>query len=239
MSLLSRLREKQATKIATVTPATFATQINVQERAVASVATVCVAKSQQDQIVATEKISATDAGTSSRWWLIHYLDRVPVTVSCYPPTTHAEMVKRYGDALAVELFTPIIRQTSAPLTVNEETAIRSWLALIDETDSSVIAEVIAQCQRDANARDYYKSQAAAELPKPSSIPDDRRTCDQCTNLVGLRCQAAKRGEINASRNFEPIRDLLQRCEGYAPDVEDPDRRLGRERWSMRIYKGVE
>lgn len=36
---------------------------------------------------------------------------------------------------------------------------------------------------------------------PDTFPDDRR------------CQAAKRGEIVASRNYEPIRDLPQRCEG--------------------------
>jgi hypothetical protein len=56
---------------------------------------------------------------------------------------------------------------------------------------------------------------AAELPKPAPFPDDRRTCEQCANL-GNRCQAAKRGEIVASRNYEPIRDLPRRCEGYTP-----------------------
>lgn len=60
--------------------------------------------------------------------------------------------------------------------------------------------------------------------------DDRRTCDQCSNLSARRCQAAKRGEIVASRNHEPIRDLPRRCEGYAPGAEDPDRRTGGERW---------
>jgi hypothetical protein len=60
--------------------------------------------------------------------------------------------------------------------------------------------------------------------------DDRRTCYQCTNLIDRRCTAAKRGEILASRNYEPIRDLLRRCEGYSPGADDPDRRHGRERW---------
>lgn len=237
MSLLSRLRESQATKFATATLATFATQANARGRAVASVATVDVAKSPQEQIATTDEVGATDSATASLWWLVHYPDRDPVTVSCYPPATQVDIVKRYGDAVAVDSFTPIIRQTSALLTTNEEMAIRSWLALIDETDSSVIAEVIAQCQQDANARDYFNSRAAAELPKPSSFTDDRRTCNQCANLIALRCQAAKRGEINAGRNYEPIRDVAQRCEGYAPDADDPDRRPGRERWPKRIDKG--
>ena len=67
--------------------------------------------------------------------------------------------------------------------------------------------------------------------------DDRRRCEQCANLVGRRCLAAKRGEIVASRNYEPIHDILKRCEGYAPGTDDPDRRHGSERWSGLIYKG--
>jgi len=67
--------------------------------------------------------------------------------------------------------------------------------------------------------------------------DDRRRCEQCENLVGRRCLAAKRGEIVASRNYEPIHDILKRCEGYAPGTDDPDRRHGRERWPGLIYKG--
>lgn len=125
---------------------------------------------------------------------------------------------------------PTIRQPSAPLTANDEIAIRAWLALIEETDPATIAEVINRCQRDADARDYFTGRAEAELPKPDPFPDDRRTCDQCANLIARRCQAAKRGEIVASRNYEPIRNLLRRCEGYAPDAMDTDRRPGHERW---------
>lgn len=53
-----------------------------------------------------------------------------------------------------------------PMTADEETAIRAWLALIEETDPATIAEVISQCQRDAEARDYFTERAAAELPTP-------------------------------------------------------------------------
>jgi hypothetical protein len=129
------------------------------------------------------------------------------------------------------------------MTASEEAAIRAWLALIEENDPATIAEVIGQCQRDADARDYFTGRAAADDLQENlgnaAFDDDRRTCDQCANLITRRCQAAKRGEIVASRNYEPFRDLPQRCEGYAPGADDPDRRHGRERWPGLIQKGVE
>lgn len=243
MSLLSRLREKQVGKIATATPATFATHEGQRGRTVASVATVAVAKSPQGQTAPPAKVDAGDTATVSRWWLIHYPDRDPLEVACCPEATLAEILERHPDAVAAEPFTPSIRQPSEPLTACEETAIRAWLALIEETDPATIAEVIGQCQQDADARDYFTGRAAAEnLQKnraDAAFDDDRRTCDQCANLIARRCQAAKRGEIVASRNYEPIRDLPRRCEGYAPGAEDPDRRHGRERWPRLIQKGNE
>jgi hypothetical protein len=242
MSLLSRLREKRAGKIATATPATFATQEGVRGRTVASVATVTVAKSPQGETASLAKVGAGNTATVSRWWLIHYHDRDSVEVACCPEATHAETLERHPDAVAAEPFTPIIRQPSAPLTAEEETAIRAWLALIEEIDPATIAEVIGQCHRDADARDYFTERAAAanlQKNRADAADDDRRNCDQCANLIARRCQAAKRGEIVASRNYEPIRDLPRRCEGYAPGTDDSDRRHGRERWPGLIQKGIE
>ena len=165
---------------------------------------------------------SSDTATASRWWLLHYLDCDPVEMACCPEATHAEILERHPDAAAAEPFTPTLRQPSAPLTASEETAIRAWLALIEENDQVIIAEVIDQCQQDADARSYFTGRAAAELPKPDTSPDDRRTCEQCVNLIARRCQAAKRGEIVASRNYEPIRDQPQRCEGFAPHAEGQD-----------------
>ena len=61
--------------------------------------------------------------------------------------------------------------------------------------------------------------------------DDRRRCAECGNL-GERggCLAAQRGKIVASRSYTPIRDLLRRCEAFAPLPTDPDQRPGRDRW---------
>jgi hypothetical protein len=239
MSLLSKLLEKQAIKIATATPATFATEANSSGRSVASAATVNVANSPKYQIAATEQMGAADAVIPSRWWLIHYPDRDPLRVACAPAATYAEIRKQYPHALALEPFTPSIRQPSAQLSANEEAMIREWLVLIDETDTSAVDEVIDQCQRDSGARDYFISRAVAELPKPVLFPDDRRTCDQCSKLAGRRCRAAMHGEIAVSRDYEPILGLPHRCGGYAPREDDFEKRSGAERWPELIYKGAE
>lgn len=156
MSLASLIRGKSASDtFATATPATFATQEGKRGRTVASVATVAVAKSPQGPTAPPAKVSPGDTATASGWWLIHYTNREPAEVACYPDATHAEMLERYVDAVAAEPFTPTILQPSAPLTASEETAIRAWLALIEETDPATIAEVIDQCQRVADAREYF------------------------------------------------------------------------------------
>lgn len=192
MSLSNLIRRKsEPVGFATATPATFATQEGERGRTVATVATVAVAKSQQGKTAPPAKVGAGDTATASRWWLIHYPDREPLEVACCPEATHADILEQHPDAVAAEPFTPTIRQASAPMTASEETAIRAWLALIEETDPATIAEVIGQCQRDADARDYFTGRAAAELPKPDPFPDDRRTCDR-------RRQAAKRGRRGGS-----------------------------------------
>ena len=111
------------------------------------------------------EVSLGDAATTARWWLIHYLDRDPVEVACAPDATHADILEQHLAAVAAEPFTPTVRRPSVPLTASEETTIRAWLAMIDEPDPATIAEVIGQCQRDADARDYFIWRSIAELPK--------------------------------------------------------------------------
>jgi len=108
------------------------------------------------------EVGAGDAATASRWWRLHYTDRDPVEVACCPEASHAEILEQHRDVVAAEPFTPTIGQPSAPMAASEETAIRAWLALIEETDPATIAEVIGQCQRDADARDYFTMRAAME-----------------------------------------------------------------------------
>ena len=124
-----------------------------------------------------------------------------------------------------------------PMTAGEGSAVRAWLAHIEETDEAIIAHVLDKCRTDADAR-YYFIRRPEELPRPVAFDDDRRRCDQCANLTGGGlCLAARRGEIVASRNYEPIRDLPRRCEGYAPKANDTDQRPARERWPGLMRQG--
>lgn len=79
----------------------------------------------------------------------------------------------------------------------------------------------------------------SNTPERDPFPDDRRTCEQCANLGGRRCLAAWRGEVVANRDYEPVRDIPRRCEGYAPGADDPDRRIGQERWPYLTQTGDE
>jgi len=217
--------------IATATPATFATQESGRKQSVASVATVAVAKSPQGQTALPPKVGAGNTAPASRWSPSHYPDRDPLEMTCCPDATHAEILERHPDAVAAEPFSPTIRQPSAPMTAEEETAIRAWLALIEETDPATIAEVIGQCQWDADVRDYLTGRAAAELPKTDPFPDDRRRCSQCLNLRGRGCMIAKpSGLVSANVGYRPVADTLQRCAGYLPNATDTDQQSGGERW---------
>lgn len=173
----------------------------------------------------TGTIKATGVGVVVNRWLPTIRERKTEIIG---------VLKRGGN----EPVTPITQQP-VPMTAENETAIRAWLALIGEIDPVTIAEVIDGCRQDTATRRYFTGRATAELPKPALHTDDRRTCDQCANLIARHCHAAKRGEIVASRNYEPIRDLPRRCEGYAPGVEDPDQRHGRERWPGLFQKESE
>lgn len=105
-------------------------------------------------IIDVLKVGADDTATAWRW-LIHYADREPLEVSFSPAATHADMMERYPGAVAAEPFAPTTRQPSTLMIANEEAAIRAWLARIEEADPATICGVIAQCQSDGDARDYF------------------------------------------------------------------------------------
>lgn len=69
------------------------------------------------------------------------------------------------------------RNSDATLTCDEEKTIQAWLAYIDETDLQEIAEVIAQCYADADARAYFLRRAEEAPPMPA--PDYKGTCGAC------------------------------------------------------------
>jgi hypothetical protein len=83
----------------------------------------------------------------------------------------------------------------------------------------------AEAVEDARSDEDTKARAA---------DDDRITCKQCMNLVGSRCSAAVKGEIQASRNYKPNPDLPHRCIAFRPLAGAPDQRCGWERWSSLV-----
>ena len=66
------------------------------------------------------------------------------------------------------------------LLAEEETAIQAWLAHIKETDPATIADVLARCQSDAQARAYCLEQARQIPPPPE--PDYTATCGACRHF---------------------------------------------------------
>lgn len=226
MSLSNLIRGKfEPVRFATATPAIFATLEGEKRRTVAGVATVAVAKPKEPETI-----------TAFRW-LLHFTDRDPLEVTSIPEATHAEILAEYPDAIAAVPFEPTIRQPYAPMTGDEEKAIRAWLALIEETDHATIADVLNKCKQNADARDYFTGRAADELPKPDPFLDDRRRCSQCLNLRGKFCTIAiPGGLVSARRGYEPMRNTLQRCAGYLPGADDLDKRPGGERWPGLIQR---
>ncbi len=102
-------------------------------------------------------------------------------------------------------------------------------AVPDPADAEILQASIGS-NGSATAADFQEIEAFDD--------DDRRACTQCANLTGRGlCLAARRGEIVASRSYEPIRDLPRRCEGYMPGANDADRRSGEECWPGLIWKG--
>lgn len=233
MTLSALIRKRDTGNLATAIPAISATQPKGEAGTVARIATVAVANPKEGQSAPPAKVGAGDTATASRWWLIHNRECDSLEVACCSEATHAKVLERHPDAVAAEPFTPTIRQPSAPMTAKDETAVRAWLSLIEETDPATIAEVIGQCQRDADALDYFTGRAAVELPKPDPFPDDRRQCSQCLNLRARVCTIGKpeRGAlVVANKGYRPQSDILQRCTGYLPNATDNDQRTGRERW---------
>jgi hypothetical protein len=161
-----------------------------------------------------------------------------------PATAATEEGEKIGTVARVATVAvanpPSVKSTpTAPMTADEESAIRAWLAHIEETDAAIIAVVLDQCRVDVEARGYFLRQAG-EVPRPAPFDDDRRYCDQCKNLRRDVCTIAepKTGAlVVANRGYRPVREPPRRCAGYAPGPDDPDRRPGRERWPGLIQKG--
>lgn len=102
----------------------------------------------------------------SRGWLVRYADGSMVDVYFTPAATRAEALIEYPDAITAEPIPETAKRIpTAPMTANEEAAIRAWLAHIEETDPAIIADVLDKCRTDADAREYFIRRAEEVSPK--------------------------------------------------------------------------
>lgn len=229
MNLSALIRKRDTGKAATATPATSATQDNQGAVPVAGIATVAVANPQGE---------AAEASFSAGAWLLHFTDHAPLEVHVFPAATEAEALADYPDAIAAEPL-QLDAQSVRSATASESAELRALVAAIYASDTDAErGEALELALADpGGALTCYRS-IAVERGIFLDVGGDQRTCRQCANLTGRGlCLAARRGEIVASRSYEPIPDLLRRCEGYAPGPSDPDRRTGRERWPGLTEKG--
>lgn len=155
-------------------------------------------------------------------------------------------IKAAGTQAAVDLWLPAIRehktgivallaeganvepgrrQPDTLLAGDQEAAILAWLAQIGETDEAIVAEVLALCRHDDDARAYFLGRAGYAV-----TDDDRRCCSQCLNLLSGVCVVARPGgRVSAIRGHRPaLPDMPQRCSGYSPNTRDTDQQTGRE-----------
>jgi hypothetical protein len=203
------------------------------------------------------ELRASTPATSWRW-RVEFPGRPSLTVSYSAEVIREEVLADYPTAIKAESMSdrPTAAGQAVPLNQADETAIRAWLDHIGETDPAAIAEVLAKCLHDSDARTYYLSRAntapfdveafeeragIAEfdggLPREEAEAvawheDDRRRCVHCQNLLqnGVCKVAGPGGPIPARRGYQPNQNWLHRCAEYRPGPEDPDRRPGRERW---------
>jgi hypothetical protein len=212
-----------------------------------------ILKPRRDEVI--RLLMAPPSADLRAWrWRVSFADREPLLVSFSPEATHDEALELYPGATAAEPFIPNER-TVGHLSPNEETTIRDWLVATGESDPETIAEVIEKCRGDVEARDYFLGRAREpfgreafeeraglceldggltreEAEAVAWREDDRRRCAHCLNLLanGVCKIAEPGGAVSARRGYRPDTTILQRCAGYRPCPDDPDRRTGRERW---------
>ena len=188
---------------------------------------LAVLREHKAEIVDVLKMGAGDTATASRWWMLHFCDREPLTVAFSPAATHAEVLAWYQDAVAAEPVAPIVRQPSDTLSAEEERAVLRWLAHIGEQDPATIAEVLSACRRDVEARRYFLERAERR-PTRTNIAD----CANCRHRRSpggmVRYCASGRSDLPlAYGDGHPLRHLPN-DQGHCCN-----------QWSGLIQKGVE
>ena len=171
MSLLSKLRERQACHVATAIPAISATQPNGEAATVARIATIAVANPKQGQTAALLTLRPQDLpepenDTRHYRWRIHYADREPEIMTFTPEETLAGVFAWRPDAVAAE---PVIKDYAVmelvrPMTPTERATIKAGLDH-DGVGPEEQDEIMAICQTCMGSRNDFIRQAV-EIPSP-------------------------------------------------------------------------
>ena len=102
----------------------------------------------------------------SFWWRLYFSCGGVLEVFSPSGNTREAIMKGYPEAVSGEPFALEHTLPDARLTVVEAAAIVLWLASIGERSQEIIDDVLAQCERSAEARGYYLRQVEG---KPDQI----------------------------------------------------------------------
>jgi hypothetical protein len=115
---------------------------------------LAVIRERKAEIIDALKVSPSDTLIASSWWLIYYPDRDQVEVACCPDATHDEILRAYPDAVAAEPIATWSPQALEPMSAEVEAAIRTWLALIGESNPTEVSRLAALFRCDPEARKW-------------------------------------------------------------------------------------
>lgn len=204
MTLSALIRKRDTGNLATAIPAISATQPKGEAATVARIATVAVANPKEEKAAPPAKVGA--GGTAPDIEQPFFNGDKPATNNKWLENGDRPRASVAGD-----------KQGAAPVTTGTKQAI----------DPEAWEERAAICEFDGGL-----SREDAEAI--AWLEDDRRRCRHCLNLLpnGICKVASPKGPVVANRGYRPV-DILKRCEGYRPCLDDPDRRNGLERWWPR------
>lgn len=119
------------------------------------------------------------------------------------------------DRASVNPVTQPITPVLVPMTFEQKESVMDWLIFIDEIDPKISADVIAQCETNANARFYFIGRTKDLLTKANN--PDLHSCNDCQRLSSSGiCGAATK--LGATLGYRPVlgRRLDHRCPEWKP-----------------------
>jgi len=107
-------------------------------------------------------------GVLSCWWRVTFHDGGVRTIFTPSPDSPEGLLRAYPAATDAQPFTPTFESPDATMSVTEQTAIKDWLARIDEQSQEVIDEVMVVCERNAGARAYALERSKVDVSRGES-----------------------------------------------------------------------